>query len=154
VEGVAGLLLAVVTSACTDSGLRGDVSSQFECAEKVGTEPPGSVRFVGETEQRVPFDSWSCPGYSADNFHDASDYSVRSRAGSVELFFAEHLVTDLSVTGRNADGPAVETVVEVEVIGAGHVRILVPDAAATWVIRVRLATSDGRIAYYSALLQP
>jgi hypothetical protein len=112
------------------------------------------VRFVGEVEQVVPFQSWSCPGYDADSFADPGDFPVTSKGGKVDVYFESGPATAVSAVAWTIAEPRSDASLAVDEFGNGHVRFVVPDPDVAWVIRVRLATVDERVAYYDALLEP
>ncbi len=125
------------------------------CSDQdAGTDPPQSVRFVGEVEQVVPFQSWSCPGYDADSFADHADFPVTSKGGKVDVYFESGPATRVSAVAWTVAEPRRDVSLAVDEFGTGHVRFVVPDPDVAWVIRVRLATVDERVAYYDALLEP
>lgn len=155
------LLVAACTSSpavdgtVTVSSQTTAVTIRTQCSDQdVGTDPPQSVRFVGETDQVVPFQSWSCPGYDADSFSDPGDFPVTAKGGKVDVYFESGPATRVSAVAWTISEPRSDASLEVDEIGEGHVRFVVPDPDVAWVIRVRLATVDGRVAYYDALLEP
>lgn len=158
------VLVAATGSACAPSpeadpdttALTGATNSTVpaQCSPDTAGDDPPPVRLVGQTTQVVPFYARSCPGFDADSFADPAEYPVVSDEGTVDLFLANR-ATEILVTIRDLTAdPSREFELKTETVAPGQVRIVVPDPDATWVVRIRIATADYRIVYYTAVFKP
>jgi hypothetical protein len=126
---------------------------QSGCSDAdVWTDPPATVTLVGTAFIEVPWESWECPGLGADNLADPHEHVVEAVGGVVEIHFDSTLVNEFSVAARS-DTESPEAIDAPLVSEApGRLTLTVPEGT-DWVVRLRLATADDRVAYYAAVVK-
>jgi len=136
---VASLVLGCSSPASNPEGLSG-------CDRQVGEYPPDSMTLVGSTRVEVPYSSWSCPGYHADNFLEPPSLEI---GDDLKIAF-EVPIEDGATIELNAvvDGERFP----LSITDVGSQAVEVPAGAEE--ISIRVCTADLRCAMYVADLVP